>query len=67
VCPQKTKIIVDTKTEILKIRISKNLKTKIKELSEAKGMSASEMTRKLWQNYFEKAEQTAWQKEVANW
>ncbi len=51
---------VDTKTEILKLRVSPFLKKQIKELSEEKNKTVSEMTRLLWENYFNKVWQKEW-------
>ena len=63
VCPQP---VVDTNDDILKIRVPKNLKKKIMSRSEDVKKSASELTRILWQNYFEKFEARAWAEEVKN-
>lgn len=60
VCPQ---TVVDTKDDLLKLRIEPALKKRIKELSKLKNKSASEMTRLLWQNYFKKYDELSWQQE----
>ena len=64
VCPQST---VSTKDDFLKLRIKSNMKTRIMELSKEKGKSASELTRLLWQHYFDKVDKKAWQKEMEKW
>jgi hypothetical protein len=56
-----------TQDDLLKLRISGDMKTKIMNLAKEKNMSASEMTRLLWENYFKKKKDKAWQKEVEGW
>ncbi|OGU55434.1 MAG: hypothetical protein A2V66_16805 [Ignavibacteria bacterium RBG_13_36_8] len=63
-CPQR---VMDTKDELLKVRMSNALKSRIKQLSREKKKSASELTRLLWQNYFVKIDKIAWENEVKEW
>lgn len=63
VCPQLT---VDTKDDLLKVRLPGNLKKKIMSRSQEVKKSASELTRILWQNYFDKFEAREWAEEVKN-
>ena len=63
-CPHR---IVDTKDVLLKVRLNQKLKYRIMELSKEKGLSASEMTRLLWIDYFKKVEDINWKEEIKDW
>lgn len=58
---------VDTKSDLLKVRIEPTLKKKIESRANDVGKSAAELTRILWKNYFEKLEQKLWAEEVKEW
>ena len=58
---------VSTKDALLKLRVESDLKNRIMETAELKGMSASELTRLLWVNYFERVDKKAWMEETKDW
>ena len=58
---------VDTKDDLLKVRVPGDLKRKIMSRSQEVNKSASELTRILWQNYFDKFEAQQWAEETKNW
>ena len=58
---------VSTKDEIMKFRLTSEMKNKILEVVEEKGKSASELTRLLWEDYLTKKRNIEWQKEVEEW
>lgn len=58
---------VATKDNILRLRIDSKLKRRIAEISIEKNKSASELTRLLWQDYFNKLDEKLWQEEIKEW
>ena len=58
---------VAQKYPVVRSRVSKELKIKITLLTKETEKSESELTRLLWENYFKKKEDKAWQEEVNNW
>jgi len=63
-CPQP---VVDTNDTLLKLRINKKLKARIMDISKEKNKTASELTRLLWQDYFNRVDKKAWEEETKNW
>ncbi len=61
-----TQTNVDTKNDLLKLRIDGKLKNRIMDLAKDKNKSASELTRLLWVDYFKKVDDRAWRDEVNN-
>lgn len=62
-----TQTNVDTKDKLLKVRVPEKLKRRITQTANEKQKSASELTRLLWQNYFDKIDKIAWENEVKDW
>lgn len=52
---------------VIRARVSAELESRIKNVAEEKGLSISEMTRILWENYLEKKFQKEWREEVNQW
>jgi post-segregation antitoxin (ccd killing protein) len=52
---------------VIRSRVSVELKSRILEVAEEKGLSVSEMTRLLWEDYLEKKFQKEWQEEVSTY
>lgn len=56
-----------TNNALLKLRLPEKLKKRIMELAQEKNKPASELTRVLWNYYFNRIDRIAWQKEVSEW
>ena len=59
--------VAQNKSNVLRARMNDELYHKIKQKCRETGKGEGELTRMLWQNYFDKAANLAWKEEVKNW